>query len=657
MIYRNLNISRQILSVAIGLSLILLVFLLSFSASQVLESKNAIKQIVNRNRSFSVIEKIDRNFYERFGDVQAFAYNKLAREAIDSATATPEIQKFINTMVYYYVLYDLMMIVDANGKVVAVNTTDKNNVAVQTGFLLGKDFSNEEWFRVCTSSDGPVGGAWYSDFMEHPDVSKIYGSNGWGMAFAAPIRNEKNEIIGVWYNYASWRDVTQGIRMETEELLTKETAEAFVLITDKNGNVIDASDEKLVLNLQVQEDIMMDMGISFSFNGRNVSSNDFIIGSAQGKGAYTYKGNNWKTFTFMPKDTFSFTIFFGELRTLTAVTLIILLAGILAFMTLSKNLSGRIKGLQNVIYSLSIGELVELKKTDWKDEVGQMTNSLRMLTAGLRKTSLFANEIGQGNLSADFEPLSDKDVLGLSLVSMRNNLAKIKADEEKRSWVTQGLAEFGDKLRRSTDNIGELCDSILVFLCKYLKANQGAIFIMEQDEGESNFLQLVACYAWNKKKYMTGKVGPGEGLVGQVWQEGELVYLTEVPDGFVRITSGLGDINPNAIILLPLKQNDEVMGVIEMAFFNKLESHEIELLRKISENLASSLASAKINERTKKLLDQTQVQTEALRSQEEEMRQNLEEMKATQEEFNRREAEYIREFERLKNSNGVAILT
>src|SRR5688572_15114131 len=227
--YKNLNISKQILSVARVLSLILLIFLLSFSANQVLESKNSIKQIVNRNRSFSVIEKIDRNFYERFGDVQAYAYNKLAKEAIDSGRATPDVQKFLDIMTFYYVLYDLMMIVDAEGKVVAVNTTDKNSVPVQTGFLLGKNVANEEWFRVCTSENGPEGGAWYSDFMENPDVGKIYSSKGWGMAFAAPIRNDKNEVIGVWYNYASWRDVTQGIRSETEELLKKESAEAFVL--------------------------------------------------------------------------------------------------------------------------------------------------------------------------------------------------------------------------------------------------------------------------------------------------------------------------------------------------------------------------------------------------------------------------------------------
>src|SRR6185503_9765027 len=139
--YKNLTISKQILFVAIALSVVLLIFLLSFLANQVLESKNSIKQIVNQNRSFSVIEKIDRNFYERFGDVQAYAYNKLAIEAIDSGKATPSVQKFINTMVYYYVLYDLMMVVDKEGNVVAVNTTDKNNVPVRTEFLMGKNFA------------------------------------------------------------------------------------------------------------------------------------------------------------------------------------------------------------------------------------------------------------------------------------------------------------------------------------------------------------------------------------------------------------------------------------------------------------------------------------------------------------------------------------
>src|SRR5689334_17572322 len=166
--FKDFGISKQILSVSIGLSVVVVIFLIVFSSIQVVKNKNEIKATTVKNRATAVIEKIDRNFYERFGDVQAFAYNKLAVQMIDSAKATADAQKFLNTMTSYYVLYDLMFVVDKKGKVVAVNTTDKNGGSISTDMLIGEDFSSQQWFRSCMSSAGPEGGAWYSDFMVDP---------------------------------------------------------------------------------------------------------------------------------------------------------------------------------------------------------------------------------------------------------------------------------------------------------------------------------------------------------------------------------------------------------------------------------------------------------------------------------------------------------
>lgn len=93
-------------------------------------------QVMANGQSAAVIEKIDRNFYERFGDVQAFAFNKLATEMASTDTVTFESQQFINTMISYYVLYDLMMVCDINGKVVAANTVDKAGKMVKTDFII-----------------------------------------------------------------------------------------------------------------------------------------------------------------------------------------------------------------------------------------------------------------------------------------------------------------------------------------------------------------------------------------------------------------------------------------------------------------------------------------------------------------------------------------
>lgn len=650
--YRQFSLSRQILIIAISLSIVLILFLSTFLASQILIGKNALKETGNKNRSFAVVEKIDRNFYERFGDVQAYAFNRLAIQAIDSARATPSVQKFINTMVSYYVLYDLMMIVDSNGKVVAANTADKNGVPLRTESIIGQDFGNEEWFRICMSAQGPAGGAWYSDFMESAIVSTIYGTKGRGMAFAAPIKNDYGQVIGVWYNFASWLDVTQGIRSETEQLLRQEYADAFVLITDKFGKVIDSQDESMIGTATISTDQLRDPAYTFTFNGKKIRLADYALGIGQGQGAYTYKGNGWRALTFVPRDSFSFSLFWTDLRTFSIVIIVILLAGILAFYLFARNISKRIKSLQDAINSLSIGELADIRETNWNDEVGQMTNSLRDLTTGLKATSTFANEIGSGNLDVSFNPLSEKDVLGHSLVTMRSNLIKIRSEDEKRKWIAQGLADFGDLLRKGTASTQHLCDQVLIYICRYLDANQAAIFVEEEREGDS-WIEMIACYAWNRKKHLSVRIEKGEGMIGQVWQEAEMVYMTHLPDNFVKITSGLGEANPTNIILLPLKNDQEMLGVLEIASMKKLENFEIEFLQRISEGLASSIATVKINDRTKKLLEQTQIQAESLRSQEEEMRQNLEEMKATQEEFVRREREYEVEIAHLKSGKAA----
>jgi PAS domain S-box-containing protein len=121
-----------------------------------------------------------------------------------------------------------------------------------------------------------------------------------------------------------------------------------------------------------------------------------------------------------------------------------------------------------------------------------------------------------------------------------------------------------------------------------------------------------------------------------------VIYLTEVPQNYISIKSGLGGANPRSILIVPLVVNDKIEGVIELASFNLFQPFEIEFLQKLGESIASTIASVKINERTKHLLDESQMQSEQMRAQEEEMRQNMEEIAATQEEMQRKNAEMER---------------
>jgi PAS domain S-box-containing protein len=249
----------------------------------------------------------------------------------------------------------------------------------------------------------------------------------------------------------------------------------------------------------------------------------------------------------------------------------------------------------------------------------------------------FIEAISAGNYSAELTLEDDGANLGNTLVTMRDKLRVNAEDDRKRNWSNSGLAQVGEILRVSTASIADLYDNIIKFVVKYTKSNQGGLFILNEENGSDKFLELVSCYAFERKKYLTKKISLGEGLVGQCYLEGEKIYLLEVPQEYITITSGLGGAAPNALLLVPLKINEKIFGVLELATFGRFENHEVELVEKLTESIASTISSVRVSESTRILLEKTQQQAEEMRAQEEEMRQNMEELEATQEEMRRKE--------------------
>jgi len=319
---------------------------------------------------------------------------------------------------------------------------------------------------------------------------------------------------------------------------------------------------------------------------------------------------------------------------------IFVILGLIGAFWLASSITKPVNYIKDIIVKLGKGILPEDNERKFgNDEIGEMAVAVGQLVDGLKDTSYFAENIGNGKYDSDYEPLSEEDVLGNALINMRGNLRKVAEEDKKRNWSTEGLAMFGDILRKNNDNISLLSDDIISNLVKYTKSNQGGIFVINKEEDDDPFLELTACYAWDKKKYLEQKIYEGEGLTGQAWLEGQTIYMTEVPQDYVMITSGLGEANPNSILIVPLKVNDEIYGIIELASFNEFAEHESEFVEKIAENIASTISSVKINERTSKLLEESREMTEQMRSQEEEMRQNMEELQATQEEMERGQRE------------------
>ena len=331
-----------------------------------------------------------------------------------------------------------------------------------------------------------------------------------------------------------------------------------------------------------------------------------------------------------------------NLRNITLILSAITVAlGLFSAFLMIRSITVPVNYLKSIVVKLGKGELVEDKNTKFNnDEIGEMAAAMDNLVNGLKDTTSFAENIGKGTYATDFKPLSEHDVLGNALINMRDNLSRVADEDKKRNWATEGLAKFGEILRTNTNDLNKLTDEIVLNLVKYLKANQGAIYIIDDDQGgEEPTMSMKACYAWDKKKFLNHKIHKGEGLAGQAWQEGDLIYLTEVPQNYIRITSGLGDANPTSVLIVPLKLNEQIFGVVEIASFGQFRDFEMEFVQRIAESIASTISSVKINARTQRLLEESQEMTEQMRAQEEEMRQNMEELQATQEEMTRGQAE------------------
>lgn len=627
--------------IAVVTVLVLVNSLLYYLTYQRVEADNKAKLTTAQLTSHALLDKLDRNFYERFGDVQAFAHNRLAVNALKQDSVSADLQDFMNTMTSYYVLYDLMMIVDLDGKVVAVNTKDKKGYKINSDALIrsNKNFLHEEWFKACVSEAGPDGGAWYSDFMANPDVASIHNSNGYGMAFAAPVRDESGKVLGVWYNFASWKEITQTIRGEVEAELQKDDPEATILLTKATHEIIDATNAELVTNA-ANIDEKYTASSEETLTNPLKTYDDYISGWASATGAYTYKGKGWRAVTLLNRSQLTVGQLFSRdmLPVFLSIGLILLGLGWLTFGFFKTRIIRRINQTRAILEQLSKGQLAtvpdDLKSTD---EIGKMAHSLASLVQSIESKVLFSNEIAKGNLSVQLDDISKSDVLGTSLANMRDQLSLAAQEDRRRNWIAEGVAKTADIIRTTID-LHLLSEQVLSHLVHYLNANQGAIFV-KSGEGEETVLTLTACYAFNRKKHAQKTVKPGEGMLGQVFLEGEHLYMTHIPDNHVTITSGLGESNPRCLLMIPLKYDGKTEGVIEIASYQTLESFEVDFALRVCENLAAAIMMAKNNHKTLQLLKVSQEQSEELRAQEEMMRQNVEELATTQEEMMRKETE------------------
>lgn len=303
-------------------------------------------------------------------------------------------------------------------------------------------------------------------------------------------------------------------------------------------------------------------------------------------------------------------------------------------MVLSRALTRPLFSMKNTIGLVAQGILPETAGQHGNDEFGQMGQKVDDLVQTLRKNADFARQIGEGKYDTQFVPASEDDMLGVSLIEMRSNLIENERRDKERNWIVRGVAEISEILRMH-DSIDQLGDDVIQFILGKIGAVQGAFYVVN-DEVEPHLIEMRASFAYNRKKYLRAKFKFAEGLVGQAAIEQDTILRTEIPDDYVTLTSGiLGDKKPSCILIVPLITNEEVYGVLEFAGFKKFDESQVNFVKELSLILARTIFNIKVNERTRRLLAESQEMSNELKEKQEVLRQNAEEMQATQEELKR----------------------
>ncbi len=537
--------------------------------------------------------------------------------------------------------YKNILLIDREGKV--IYRTNKN----QTDILEGEIFGDYEQIRIHANE-----GIYFGSL-------NLYANNKERayMTVSAPIYSNDNQLIGyvvTEFNMDKIYDIVNentGLRQTGEMILARLSGNKIefinkprnsqyslltysVLTQDKNSEALEKAVKK-----------MTGYGFAKDYRDKVTLSN------------WTYLPTvGWGLVVKIDEDEINQDLNYLVIAFVLSGCFIVIISFTVSYL-FSKFLTQPLISLRNTLNVVAMGILPESVKKESNDEIGEMAIATAGLVAALRRTANFAHRIGEGDYDADFKPMSENDTLGNALITMRDSIQLAEKKDDERNWIISGVAEIGQILR-SHNRIDELADAVIAYITETVKAVQGALYIVNEQDGEK-IIELQASYAYSKKKYLKASFRFAEGLIGQAAIEEDTILRTEIPDEYVTITSGLlGDRKPKCLLIVPLIIDDIVHGVVELAGFEKFNPVQIKFVEEISVSIARTISNIKVNERTIMLLQESQQMSEELQLQQEVLRQNAEEMQATQEELRRINArleEQIMEVKRTQKTMQVLL--
>jgi HAMP domain-containing protein/signal transduction histidine kinase/CheY-like chemotaxis protein len=262
----------------------------------------------------------------------------------------------------------------------------------------------------------------------------------------------------------------------------------------------------------------------------------------------------------------------------------------------------------------------------WKGLTENVNQLAANLTTQVRAIAEVATAVTKGDLtrSISVDAQGEVAVLKDNINEMIRNLRDTTRKNTEQDWLKTNLAKFSRMLQGQRDltNVGRM---VLSELCPVVGAQQAEFYVLT-GEDKSQRLTLLASFASEGQEHLGKQIGLGEGLVGQCALEKTKIILDDLPPGYIRVSSGLGEAQPHSVLVLPLVFEGQVKGVLELASFEGLNSSHQALLDQLTESIGIVLHTIEANMRTEGLLTQSQSLAQQLQTRQEELQQTNEEL-------------------------------
>ena len=435
--FRKQTLFRKILFIVFGMTLPVVALASWFVVNEFVKVTRADAGIRLQGLAFNASDKIDRNLFERYGDVQAFAISKQA-----ASFFVGEIIPWMNSMTKIYAPnYSLMVMADLKGKIVALNTVGSDGKDLQSNLILGQNVSKEPWFQAAIAGKIAPGSSFVTDVHHEPLLTTLYGKNSdLVMSFTSAVRGETNQVIGVWTNFFDWQ-VVQTILKDVEQTASNAGHQSVRLtIANKNDLLLGRTNSQGILeqNLSAFSSIkgakQSPTGFANGFSFTEPSLNTTIPAVeawSREFGYSSYKGLGWVVGA--SQDSAEIANEGSDLiRLVLLVALAVMSMIVLSVWLMARYLAGRVNNMVEVANELAKGDINQTITDHNQDEIGDLARAFDEMILHQSTMAKVADKISLGDLSSQVQSASENDTLGLAFTRMGTNL-KVLIGEVQRS--------------------------------------------------------------------------------------------------------------------------------------------------------------------------------------------------------------------------------